>query len=66
MGVETINITDDWTVSLVKQTQILQLSNRIYDIKDDLTVKSLIFKICEIVKHLRSNATTEKETGLKL
>ena len=41
MGVETINITDDWTVSLVKQTQILQLSNRIYDIKDDLTVKSL-------------------------
>ena len=41
MGVETNNITDDWTVSLVKQTQTLQSSNRIYDIKYDLTVRRL-------------------------
>ena len=41
MGVETINITNDWTVSSVKQTQTLQLSNRICDAKDDLTVKKL-------------------------
>ena len=41
MGVETINITNDWTVSSVKQMQTLQLSNRICDTKDDLTVIKL-------------------------